>query len=113
MKKTKNNSIKFVWTELRAEINRETREYRVTPLNGLYPIKLHNTTGDVKEYFKNDLINGSDRFLAAVWEVGENHYDFELIMKTENPEAIFEYFYPVAKAIINQNISEPTVITFR
>lgn len=113
MKETKNNSTKFVWTELRAEINRETWEYRVTPLNGVYPIELDDTNGMVREYFENDLIDGPDRFLVAVWEVGEYHYNFELIMKTDIPEAIFEYIYPVAEAIINQNISEPAVITFR
>lgn len=113
MKNNINTESNYIWTELKVEVDRANKRYRVTPLNGVYPIELDDTNGMVREYFENDLIDGPDRFLVAVWEVGEYHYNFELIMKTDIPEAIFEYIYPVAEAIINQNISEPAVITFR
>lgn len=113
MKVKTNYDANFVWTEMRVEIDRETRKYRASPLDGIYSIKLDDTTGTVKKYFKNDLIKGSDRFLVAIWDVGENYYNFELIMKTEIPEEVFEYISPLSEFIINQNVTEPTVMTIR
>jgi hypothetical protein len=107
------SSAKFVWTEIKVEVDRGVSKYRVTPLQGLYPIKLNDTNGTVREYFKNDLIKGPDRFLVGVWEVGDNYYNFELIMKTDIPEEVFEYIDPISKFVVQQNLTEPTVMTFR
>jgi hypothetical protein len=107
------SSAKFVWTEIKVEADRGVSKYRVTPLQGLYPIKLNDTNGTVREYFKNDLIKGPDRFLVGVWEVGDNYYNFELIMKTDIPEEVFEYIDPISKYVVKQNLTEPTVMTFR
>ena len=107
------NLPKFVWTDMKVEVNRGDSKYRTTPLQGLYPINLNDTNGTVREYFKNDLIKGPDRFLVAVWEVGEHYYNFELIMKTDIPEEVFEYIDLLSEFVVKQNLTEPTVMTLR
>ena len=113
MKNTINTESNYIWTELKVEVDRINNRYRLTPLNGVYPITLENTDGDVRDYFENDLVRGPDRFLIAVYEVGSDYYQYELIMKTNDPSDVFEYVDELSKVVVKQKLSEPTIITLR
>ena len=113
MKNNINTESNYIWTELKVEFDRANKRYRVTPLNGVYPITLEDTNGDIKDYFENDLVKGPDRFLIAVYEVGLDYYKFEFIMNTNNPSEIFKYIDALSRVVVKQNLTEPTVMTLR
>lgn len=113
MKTNINNTANFVWIDIHVEINRETNQYRITPLSDIYPITLENARGITREYFENDLVKGPDRFLVDVWDVGEDYYVFAIVMKTTEPEELISYVDVLTRAVIQQDLSEPAVMTFR
>ncbi len=103
----------FVWTNIKVETKCEGAMYRIVPLDGIYPTCLDDTGGMIRYYFENDLVKGPDKFLVSVWEVGDNYYNFEIIMETDVPEEIFEYFDTLAEFVIENNFPENTIMTLK
>ena len=107
----KMNTELFVWTEIKVELNKKARTYRVVPLEEIYPIELDDTTDVIRECFENDLINGSGDFLVHIWDAEEEYYTFEVIMKTTDPDEFYECVHPLAEMVIDIAPIETTVMT--
>lgn len=115
----KNNTLRinqnkhFMWTRLAVEVDWKNASYSTTPLDGIYRIEPEQTSGNLRECFEKDLVNGSDRFLLGVYEVGEDGYAFEMIMRTSDIKTFVEYEDKLADFLIRQGVTKPSVITVR
>ena len=113
MKTKASKTNNFVWTDIQVVFNREERKFYIVQLDGVCPVYLDNLSGELRDNFENDLVKGPDTFLVNIWEVGEDYYNFDIIMKTDVPEEIVEYFPMLAEFVIKLRIEEPLSMTLR
>ena len=94
--------------------------YSVSTLGGgIYGIRLDqvdtNVAEEIRPLLKQDLIEGNDRFLVGTYDYTDSGFSFEMFMYNIEFDKDFfiESEYNLARALINDNIQTPTIITFK
>jgi hypothetical protein len=106
-----NRELKFMHAAIEV-VTTDTRDIRyVDILEDIREIKLSDTGGLVYKYFKEDLIEGLDRFLVYVFETGRNYYKFDVIIKTDNVQDFLYHTGTLTRYVVDKEIESQTVFT--
>ena len=105
----------FMWSEVEVYLDKEHNTYSAESIGGIYHIFPQNTTGEVREIFENNLIDGSDRFLVAVREVNPDGFKFEMIMHMHGYDLddFREFVDYLAGIIVQKNPQSPVVMSIK
>ena len=103
----------FLWSEVEVHLDKEHNTYSAESVGGIYHIFPQNTTGEVREIFENNLIDGSDRFLVAVREVSPDGYKFKMIMHMHGYDIddFHEFVNYLADIIVQKEPQAPIVMS--
>lgn len=111
MKTTLNPSQTFLYAAIEVRTTNGKNIESAELIEDICEIRLKDTRGRVHKYFKEDLIEGPDRFLVYIFEVGEGYFKFDIIIKTDDINEFINHVGSVAYSIAEQNFKEQTVLT--
>jgi len=110
---TMKNTKTIAWTKLKVHIDDCT--YKIIPLEGIYEMKLENTSGDIHKMLKQDLIEGNDRFLIATFDYTDKGFSFEMFYSFDefDMKEFIDYEYQLANFVLGNRIKKPTIVTIK
>lgn len=111
MKTTFNTESTFLHTAIEVKVTGDREIKHLDILEDIREIKLSDTGGRVYKYFKEDLIEGPDRFLVYVFETGRNYYKFDVIIKAHNLNEFLNHAAMLTRYVVDEDIEDQTVFT--
>ena len=111
MKAKHSTSKTFFHTAIEVKV-RDNREIKhLDLLEDIRKIELSDTCGRVYKYFKEDLIDGPDRFLVYVFETGKGFYKFDLIIRADDVDEFINHAGMLVRYVVAEDIEDQTVLT--
>lgn len=111
MKANINTRKTFLHTAIEVKVTDDREIEDLDLLEDIREIKLRDTCGRVHKYFKEDLIEGPDRFLVYVFETGKGFYKFDLIIRADNIDEFINHAGMLVRYVVEEDIEDQTVLT--